>query len=178
MAQLPVLETRRFRMRAIDPQDVDAFWPTFSDDAQMRYMTRAAFATREELADWLLADGWGGRTWVAEPLAGGAPVARIIAMEGNPGVAEIGYVTCKDHAGQGIARECTARLITHLFDAEGHHRVFADTDPRNHASNRLLGRLGFTREAHLRGAMETHIGWTDSWIWGLLHDERNPDAIL
>ncbi len=37
--------------------------------------------------------------------------------------------------------------------------------------SRLLQSLGFTREAHLRKAMKTHIGWCDTWLWGLLADE-------
>ena len=44
----------------------------------------------------------------------------------------------------------------------------ADVEPNAY---RLLQRLGFTREAHLRSAMKTHIGWCDTWLWGLLADE-------
>ena len=55
--------------------------------------------------------------------------------------------------------------------AEGKRRVFADTDPENAASNRLLETLGFRREGLLRAEWETHIGVRDSVIWGLLREE-------
>jgi RimJ/RimL family protein N-acetyltransferase len=62
-------------------------------------------------------------------------------------------------------------VLDHLFGAEGRRRVFADTDPDNMASRRLLERLGFTLEGRLRAEWETHIGVRDSLIYGLLREE-------
>lgn len=137
----------------------------------MRYWSCAPFGDREAFRAYLFDREWGGRTWVAVPKAGGAPVFRMVASTPTPQVAEIGYIVVPGQEAQGIARECVTAFVTHLFRAEGFHRIFADTDPRNAASNRLLEKLGFTREAHLRDAMQTHIGWCDSWLWGLLADE-------
>jgi RimJ/RimL family protein N-acetyltransferase len=72
--------------------------------------------------------------------------------------------------GSGIARAAVSGLITCLF-ARGQRRVFADTDPENIGSNRLLESLGFTLEGRLRGEWETHIGVRDTFIWGLLAEE-------
>lgn len=108
---------------------------------------------------------------MAEPHGGGPPVFRLFASERSTAVAELGYIMVPGNEGQGIARECLAALITHLFREEGYHRVFGDVDPRNTPSARLLLSLGFTREAHLRDAMKTHIGWCDTWLFGLLCDE-------
>ncbi|MFC3100828.1 GNAT family N-acetyltransferase [Alteraurantiacibacter lauratis] len=165
------IATPRFVLRAVEAGDVDALLPAFCDPDAMRYWSRGPFDNRAQFAEWLLDASWGGRTWVAVPKAGGDPVARLVASEARPGVAEIGYLVLPGHARQGIGGECVAALVTHLFRAEGYSRVFADTDPRNTPSNRLLQRLGFTREAHLRSAMETHIGWCDTWLWGVLADE-------
>ncbi|WAT17928.1 GNAT family protein [Aurantiacibacter sp. MUD11] len=171
MADTPVLSTPRFTCRPLQNGDDTALWPAFSDDEHMRYWSRAPFGDRGEFRDYLFDSGWRGRTWVAEPREGGAPVFRMVASSDLEGVAEIGYILVPGNEGRGIARECLTALITHLFRVEGFHRVFADVDPRNHRSNRLLERLGFTREAHLRHAMKTHIGWADTWLWGLLEDE-------
>lgn len=170
MPPTPTFTTARFTCRAATEADVDAFWPAFSDPQHMRYWSRGPFTDRGELAEYLL-DASAGRTWVAEPLGGGAPVFRLFASERHQGVSEIGYILVPGNEGQGIASECLAALLTHLFRVDGFHRIFADVDPRNTPSNRLLERLGFTREAHLRDAMKTHIGWCDTWLWGLLHDE-------
>ncbi len=170
MTDVPTLTTDRFTCRAPVEQDVDVFWSAFSDAQQMRYWSRGPFTDRGELAEYLL-DTKAGRSWVAEPRSGGPPVFRLFASERGSEVAEIGYIMVPGHEGQGIARECLSALITHLFREEGFHRIFGDVDPRNTPSARLLLGLGFTREAHLRGAMKTHIGWCDSWLFGLLRDE-------
>lgn len=171
----PTLTTARFTLRPLAAGDEHALFAAFSDPATMRYWSRGPFADKAEFAAWLLDRTWDGRTWVAVPHdgpnAGSDPVARLVAGESREGVVEIGYLVLPDHARQGIAGECVAALLTQLFRAEGYIRVFADTDPRNIASNRLLQSLGFTREAHLRSAMKTHIGWCDTWLWGLLADE-------
>ncbi|WP_340589295.1 GNAT family protein [Erythrobacter alti] len=170
MTQVPILTTPRFTCRAPTEQDVDTFWPAFSSKSQMRYWSCGPFTDRAALQDYLL-DEKAGRSWVAEPKDGGAPVFRMFTSSPHQEVAEIGYIMVPGHEGQGIARECMTALITQLFRREGYHRIFGDVDPRNTASARLLLALGFTREAHLRDAMKTHIGWCDSWLFGLLSDE-------
>lgn len=177
-AATPTLSTPRFTCRPLRDGDERALWPAFSDEDQMRYWSRGPFDDRGEFRDYLFDSRgeWGGRTWICEPHAngpqgGGAPVFRMVASSSVEQVAEIGYILVPGNERQGIARECVTALITHLFRVEGYHRIFADVDPRIRRSNALLERLGFTREAHLRHAAKTHIGWADTWLWGLLADE-------
>ncbi|MDE1467969.1 GNAT family N-acetyltransferase [Aurantiacibacter sp. D1-12] len=168
---IPTLTTPRFTCRPLQPGDDNAFWPAFSSEEHMRYWSCAPFTDKDKFHDYLFDTDWGGRTWIAEPREGGAPVFRMVASSPGEQVAEIGYIMVPGNEGQGIARECLSALITHLFHEEGFVRIFGDVDPRNTPSNRLLASLGFTREAHLRSAMKTHIGWCDTWLWGLLADE-------
>lgn len=173
MTNTPTITTPRFTCRPLREGDERALWPAFSSDRAMRYWGRGPFADREEFRDYLFDAGgtWGGRTWVAVPKEGGAPVFRMVASSNVEQVAEIGYILVPGNEGRGIARECVSALITHLFREEGFHRIYADVDPRNARSNALLERLGFTREGHLRHTMKTHIGWTDTWLWAILSDE-------
>ena len=170
MPPTPILRTERFTLRPPVEADVDAFWPAFSSEEHMRYWSCGAFTDREVLRDYLL-DTKAGRSWVAVPHAGGAPVFRVFVGERGEQVAEIGYIMVPGHEGQGIARECLAALITQLFRNEGYERIFGDVDPPNTPSSRLLLNLGFTREAHIPKTIKTHIGWCDTWLWGLLADE-------
>lgn len=170
MEQTPILTTERFTLRPLQHGDETELFGAFSDEAIMRYWSRGPFTDPDTFRHWLHDRDWGGRTWIAVN-AEDVPVARLVASESRPRVAEIGYLVLPGHARQGIAGECVGALITHLFRTEGYRRIFADTDPRNVPSNRLLVSLCFTREAHLRSAMETHIGWCDTWLWGLLDDE-------
>lgn len=167
----PTLETERFILRQLVRDDAPAFFPTLSSDHHCKYMTRAAFQTLEELEGWLLDPDWNGRSWSAVDRGTGEIAARLVAVPVGEKTAEIGYITVQNRHGQGIATECTRRLIAHLFEAEGHHRITAGTDPRNEASNALLSRLGFRREAHMIESFKSHLGWCDEYFWGLLRRE-------
>mgnify|MGYP000126754267 CR=1 FL=1 len=171
MSGAPTLTTNRFTLRPLQEGDEHALFPAFSNADLMRYWSRGPFADLEELKAWLFDREWTGRTWVAVPQGGGDPVLRLVASAEGEQVCEIGYMIVPGHERQGIARECLSALLTHLFRKEGVHRIYADIDPRNIPSNRLVQSLGFTREAHLRDAMKTHLGWCDTWLWGMLQDE-------
>jgi RimJ/RimL family protein N-acetyltransferase len=93
-------------------------------------------------------------------------------------IAEVGYIVVKQRQGEGIAREALAALVDHLFTADGVRRIYADVDPDNTASNRLVERLGFTLEGRLREQWTTHIGARDSLIWGLLASEWSGGGLM
>ncbi len=171
LTDTPVLSTDRFLLRPLQAGDENALYSAMSNDDLMRYWSRAPFTDAAEFRSYLFDREWDGRTWIAVPRAGGDPVCRVVASAHGKEVCEIGYIIVPGNERRGVAKECVSALITHLFRAEGVHRIFADVDPRNVPSNRLLQSLGFTREAHLRHAMRTHIGWCDTWLWGLLEDE-------
>lgn len=171
VAATPLLETQRFTLRPIERADAAALFPTLSDEAQCRYLLQGAFATLEALEAWLFDPDWNGRTWVAVDRDTEAVAARLVAVPVADEIAEIGYITVSQYQGQGVAGECAAALVAHLFNADKLHRITAGADPRNTASNAILQRLGFTREAHLRQSIQTHIGWCDEYLWGLLRSD-------
>ncbi|MEM6494075.1 MAG: GNAT family protein, partial [Pseudomonadota bacterium] len=169
MADLPTLITQRFTLRALRRSDAAALLPTLSDPEHCRYLSRPAFASEEELWGWLADPAWPGRTWIAVDEAG-AVAGRFVAIPREPanpsdGVSEIGYITCAQRQREGVANECTAALITHLFarpvSQGGARKLTAEVDTRNAPSIALLERLGFTREATLREHDATHLGLCD-----------------
>ncbi len=171
MREITPLTTTRFRLRALQRSDAAALLPTLSDDAQCLYLTRPAFADEEELWGWLADPAWNGRSWIAVDDSGGV-AGRFVAFPAHEdGVEEIGYITCADRQGEGIARECTTALIDHLFAADGARKLTAEVDTRNAASVALLERLGFTKEAHFREHETTHAGLCDVYMYGLLKAE-------
>ena len=172
MSRTPTLETDRFVLRELVRADAAALFPAFSDAETMRWWSREPFTDLAALEEYLVPEhGWGGRSWAVTERESGAVVARVAAMSKGDGVAELGYIVCLGRGGQGIVSEALGAVIEQLFVAEGVRRIFADTDPDNAASNRVLEKLGFTLEGRLRGAWNTHIGVRDSLIWGLLAEE-------
>ena len=168
MREVTTLHTDRFTLRPLRRPDAAALFPTLSDEGQCRYLSRPAFASQDELWAWLADPTWDGRTWIAED-AQGRVAGRFVAVPGHEdGVEELGYITCTDRQGEGVARECTAALVRQLIGQEGKRKLLAEVDTRNTPSIRLLERLGFTREALFREHETTHTGLCDVAIYGLL----------
>ena len=170
MNEVTTLGTDRFTLRPLRREDAAALFPTLSDEAQCLYLTRPAFQSEEELWGWLADPTWTGRTWIAED-GEGRVVGRFVAVPAHEdGIEEVGYITCMDRQGEGIARECTAALVRHLFET-GTRKIIAEVDMRNAPSVRLLERLGFAREALFREHETTHAGLCDVAVYGLLRSD-------
>ena len=174
----PLLRTGRLVLRPLTRADAAALFPSFSDPEVMRFWSCAPFASEEELAEWLVPEsGWEhGRSWAVAESEAGPAIARLSAIDRGDGITELGWLVVRERQGQGIAREALAALIDHLFAVERRRRLYADIDPDNAASNRLVETLGFTLEGRLREQWTTHIGRRDSLIWGLLANEWPPQA--
>ena len=170
MSLVSTLQTARFTLRPMRREDAEALLPTLSDETQCLYLTRPAFASEEELWGWLADPTWNGRTWIAED-GEGRVTGRFVAVPAHEdGVEEVGYITCMDRQGEGVARECTAALVRHLCET-GTRKIIAEVDMRNTPSVRLLESLGFTREALFREHETTHAGLCDVAVYGLLKAE-------
>ena len=170
---IPTLATERVSLREGAPADADALHALWSDAEAMRWWSHPPHdrigQSRAKMESILAAEGW--RCWVVTLAGDDLAIGTVNVHAHRPGVAEIGYGFARAHWGGGLAREAVAAVLDQLFKAEAHRRVFADTDPDNAPSNRLLEALGFRVEGRLRAEWETHIGVRDALIWGLLREE-------
>lgn len=85
--------------------------------------------------------------------------------------AELWFNLRHDLWGKGIATEATVALIDFGFRELGLHRIYGDADPRNVGSWRVMEKLGFRREAHLRENWWLKGEWCDSFIYAVLEHE-------
>ena len=88
--------------------------------------------------------------------------------------AKLGYAIGADHWGHGYATDASRVLLRFAFSTLGRHRVTAAIGPENEASIRVVKRLGFTYEGHLRDHVFTNGDWRDSLLYSLLADEYSP----
>ena len=174
---IPNLRTDRLLLRPGRLADAEPLHALWRDTAAMRWWSHPPHDTLEQsrakMASMLAAEGW--RLWVGT--LAGEPIGTVNVHAHRPGVAEIGYGFVPARWGGGLAREAVAAVLDQLFRAEGHRRVFADTDPDNAGSNRLLEHLGFRVEGRLRDEWETHLGVRDALIWGMLAGEWRGSAL-
>ncbi|WP_333571151.1 GNAT family N-acetyltransferase [Sphingomonas sp.] len=171
MAETPVLATARLRLRPRTVDDAEALFPSLSDAALMRWWSHAPHLTVDQTRASLARGDPAWRVWAITFREQDAAIGYVAVGEKRPNVSEIGYLLARQHWGQGIAEEALVATLDQLFLAEGQRRVFADTDPDNVYSRRLLERLGFRLEGVLRAEWETHIGIRDTTLYGLLKED-------
>jgi ribosomal-protein-alanine N-acetyltransferase len=76
---------------------------------------------------------------------------------------QVGYWIDESYAGRGIIPTTLAMAVDHCFGVIGLHRLEASIRPENHASRRVVEKLGFreegvrVRQLHINGAWRDHV---------------------
>lgn len=169
----PTLTTARLVLRQLREDDAAALFAVLSDPDVMTWWSSGPHQSPAETEDYVKGNAAEGRGYTCWAITAADDVALgwVILIDGKPDVKEIGYILHRNHWSRGVAAEAVSRVIDYGFGDLNLRRIFADTDPENPGSIRLLERLGFQREGRLRSEWETHIGVRDSLIYGLLRDE-------
>ena len=154
------LRTERLLLRPATLADVGAMHAILSDPVAMVYWSTPPHETVEQTRVWLQAMiGLGpdeGEDFIVEH------DGRLIGKAGLYRFPDIGYIFRPDAWGHGFASEALIAVIDRAFVKHELAAIWADVDPRNVRSLRLLGRLGF-REI-CRKARTWRVGdqWCDS----------------
>uniref|UniRef100_A0A0E0KK42 N-acetyltransferase domain-containing protein n=1 Tax=Oryza punctata TaxID=4537 RepID=A0A0E0KK42_ORYPU len=141
-------------LRRFDLADVDAMMVWASDPQVAAVCRWEPYESTEPLLaylrDTVLPHPW----FRAICVAGGddRPVGAVsVSPTADPCRAELGYVVARAHWGKGVATAAVKRVVATVFgEVEGLERVEALVDVRNAASQRVLEKAGFRREAVLR----------------------------
>jgi RimJ/RimL family protein N-acetyltransferase len=148
------LETPRLRLRAWRDDDIDPWVALSADPRVMEYFpstyTRAqseASAARMRIA--LERDGYG---WWPIEVKGGAAFAGVIVLQQIPFEAhftpamEVGWWLAYDQWGHGYATEGARAALDYAFGELHREEIVAITTPVNVRSQRVMQRLGMTRD--------------------------------
>jgi ribosomal-protein-alanine N-acetyltransferase len=82
---------------------------------------------------------------------------------GSARSAQVGYWIDEMYAGRGVTPTALAMAVDHCFFVVGLHRIEANIRPENHASRRVVEKLGFRdeglrrRHLHIDGAWRDHL---------------------
>jgi len=170
------LATERLVVRRFRAEDAPAFAAYRSDPEVARFQSwdapypleQAVELVREFAAGDPLAPGW---FQYAVDLDGVLIGDIGVSLHDNLMQADLGFTLAPAYQGQGYATEAVGALIAYLFTERQLHRISADCDARNHASARLLERLGFRQEGLLIANSWFKGEWTDDLLFGLLRSE-------
>ncbi|UHQ20887.1 GNAT family N-acetyltransferase [Lysobacter sp. KIS68-7] len=131
----PELTGRRTRLRAPREGDAALLEGVVADPAG--YLAECVeFLAQGDRIDWIV-------TTRRNDDAIGTCTLHHIDLRGR--CAEIGYALHPAQRGQGFATEAAAQAMAWATRVLGVTRFEADVDPGNHASERVLARLGFAR---------------------------------
>lgn len=142
-----MLETERLFLRPMNETDVDAVFEMRSDEDIMRFI-RAPQINRREAKNWirLVSSRWEkekiGFCAIVEKasnrFAGWCGLWRLKETD----EIEIGYALVKDFHGLGYASEASQAFLIYGFEKLNLEKIVAVARPENHASRRVMERLG------------------------------------
>ena len=81
------------------------------------------------------------------------------------------YQLRRDAWGQGFATEAMRAMLEFGFQTLRLHRISDFADPANHASMRVMEKLGMRREGHLVQNYYTKKRWRDAVVYAILAEE-------
>jgi len=91
--------------------------------------------------------------------------------------AEMGWGIVENRVGQGLAAEKTHAMLRFAFGALGLHRVQARCRAGNHASRRIMAKLGMREEGIIRDDMFIRGEWWSTVLGAILSTDPSWSAI-
>ena len=175
LSTFPAITTHRLHLRELTHADAPALFALRADERVMRHIPRPPARAIEdalELIERISRDRAAneGITWAIAPRTGGDMIGTIgyYRLKPEHHRAEVGYLLAPAEWGKGFMSEALAAVVREGFQRFGFHSIEAITDPRNTASNRVVEREGFVREALRREDHLWSIAFQDSAVYAIL----------
>jgi [ribosomal protein S5]-alanine N-acetyltransferase len=90
---------------------------------------------------------------------------------GSARSAQVGYWIDENYAGRGVTPTALAMALDHCFFVVGLHRIEATIRPENHASRRVVEKLGFREEGLRRRSLHIDGSWRDHLSYALTAED-------
>ena len=170
-----IAETERLILRRYKKEDLQDLFEYLSDKDVVEYepYKTMTFDEAKENLEWRI----GMEEMIAVELKSSHKmIGNVYLGKRDFDSLEMGYVFNRNYWGKGYAAESCKALIQQAF-SNGVHRIYAECDPRNKNSWKLLEALGFRREAHFRRNVyfwKDENGkplWKDTYIYAKLNDD-------
>lgn len=150
------LETERLLLRRVVATDVNEIMELRSNPETMKFIPRPLVKTKEEALEHI--------KMIEAKIVANEGINWAITIKGNPkliGVighyriqpenhrCEIGYMILPQYNGQGYVTEAIKVVLEYGFEVLNMHSIEAVIDPDNIASERVLQKNNFVKEAHI-----------------------------
>lgn len=165
--------------READYDDLYEFLSQLRDDEFEGYPDISYENGREQLKARLGSDEF----YAVELKACSKVIGNVYCGNRDYDAKEVGYIINKHYQRKGYAHEALQAVVDHALRA-GAHRVYAECDPRNEASWKLLESVGFRREAHFRQNIyfrkdaEGKPVWKDTFVYAMTEEDVERSALI
>ena len=161
----------RVTLRLVTAADQREFLGLVAASAGLHHPWMALAATPQEFQDYLgrfdhvTAEGFLICLRETGAIAGVAHINSII--RGRFQCGSLGYAAFAPTAGQGYMAEGLGLVVRYAFEQLRLHRLEANIQPGNHASLKLIQRLGFRREGYSPELLFIDGAWRDHERWAI-----------
>jgi len=158
VSKLAVLQTMKLTLTPCCPGDSADFMDLERDPEVMRFLNGGYPVDQAQSypdATFLMPRGTEPYVWTARRTASGAFVGWFCLWPESETEAELGFRLRRMDWGQGLASEGASALINWGFQSGGYDRIFACAMAVNHASRRVLEKIG------LNYVRTVHVDWPD-----------------
>ncbi len=172
----PNLETERLHLRRLVKEDVNEVFALRSDKEVMKYIPRPLVKTKEDALEHI--------AMIDAKIENNEGINWAITLKDNPKLigiighyrikpehfrAEIGYMLLPEYYGKGIIAEAIKETLKYGFEIMKLHSIEAIIDPENLASESVLQKSGFVKEAHLKENEYYEGRFLDTVIYSILN---------
>lgn len=175
----PDLETSRLYLRKINKKDIDDLFVMRSNPEIMRYIPRPLAQKEEDVLELIHRMDEGllkneSINWAMALKENDQLIGTIGYVRSKPEHhrAEVGYMLNPFFHAKGYTYEALKEVIKFGFNKMNLHSIEAIIDPRNRASEKLLLKCDFKKEAHLKENVFWNDEFSDSVIYTILNKEQ------
>lgn len=169
------LETERLLLRRLTNDDFEEVIALRGNPETMKFIPRPLVKTKEDALEHL--------RMMEEKIVNNTGINWGITIKGNPKIigiighykiqpenhrSEIGYMMLPEFNGKGYMSEAIKVVLAYGFDQLNLHSIEAVIDPDNVASEKILQKIGFVKEAHILENELWDGKFWDSVIYSLL----------
>jgi ribosomal-protein-alanine N-acetyltransferase len=172
----PNLETEYLYLRRVVEKDVNEIFALRSNKETMKYIPKPLVKTKEDARAHI--------AMIDEKIENNEGINWAITLKNEPKLiglighyrikpehfrAEIGYMLLPEYHGKGIITEAIKETVKYGFEIMKLHSIEAVIDPENLASEKVLLKSGFIKEAHFKENEYYEGRFLDSVIYSILN---------
>jgi ribosomal-protein-alanine N-acetyltransferase len=180
---LPFLSADGVTVRGLMTEDAEPFFSLLSAEPVTRFLMPPPGSVERfsKFIEWARTQEQTGKQlcFALVPGQTGAAAGLIQVRQVEPGfaIAEWGFAVGHQFWGTGLFRVGAKLVLDYLFQTVGVRRLEARTIVNNARANKVLEKMGATREGVLRKGFYCNGVAHDQVLWSILADEWDPHAI-